>query len=299
MVIALLFMLAVASSTALNFMIARTKINLMPIACSASRLCIAAAGFLGCCLALHAPLWPGLRLSTLYVVVGLLTMAIPHAFIFVVLRPKEDEEPLADESLVAIVEASIVGFVAAYLLVGAPASPLAQVFLGLVAFVGLIVFVGFGSLGRWKGFALLVVAAISTAVGLILLDLLAPKSAGLSFLDNARIAVVRLFYGTAASGIASFVFIHASGIAVRRQANTTLTRSVANLVALAFIGTGVTWFSLFMLVALGELLLAAVVAVAIPVATETISKAVFREELTGHQIVGGSLVLVALVGMLI
>jgi drug/metabolite transporter (DMT)-like permease len=303
--VAALFLLAVVAATALNFLIAKARLNLTPIACSGARLLMSAA-VLFLVGTLLGVAWNSRSITQLlaYSLVGLLTMALPHALIFTCLRPGKDGRRLANPTLVAIIEASIVGFILVYLVVASPTIAWLQVMLGGISLVGIFFFFDNTYSGSSRlGFILLLIAAISTSIGIILLDYLGGAKGELS--DNLRQSVERLFYGTLCSGLATFAFV----CIVKLFANEEVKSSVARiralesfiwLLILAVFGTGLTWLALFMLVELRHPLLAASVAVAVPVTTEIVNWMMDWEGIKSRrQLVGAIIVMLALTALML
>ena len=309
-VVVLSFLTAVISGAALNIIAGKKIAGVSPVVVNASRTLLASA-----ILAVVAVLWgvPLLSASGLtlwkYFVLAMLTMALPHSLIFIA-RQHFDVSATA----LALIEAAIVGVVLVYLLAGGKyVSPLA-VALAVTTILGLTIFVNPKQLKR--GDALILVAALVTAFGFIAAEhIKAPKivapllvDVGAFTLDlpNLGESLRKTTLTTASSGGTVLLVVWLVNLACAALAKPKVPVAVGPLLAnwglllsLAIAGSILTWFSLFVLIDLGHLFLAASAVAATPVATEVYSAIRRKSEInTVHQWLGGLVVMASLAGLI-
>ena len=276
----------VLTGTAINFLIKRWVRSVRPVRLSGQRL-VAGGSILLCAGALGgASILDAGDLAKL-LLVGLLVYTIPHPLIFMALK-----RPGTTEADAAFIESAIPG--SAILLFSLPrlsqmGPKAALLTLGAEAmiFAGLLVFLRPPAATPkarrpWtSGHVLLLLASLSTAAGILLVDLLFPSSGA-----PLRVAMVRTGWATLLAGLSNLAY----SAAVERDPvpNPPHWR---HILGLALVGTVAGWTSLFWL-AKSSMLATAVGIILIPVAT-ALYRRLQGARMARNQTIGATLIVIA------
>ena len=276
------------SGTAINFLIKRWVRGARPVLLSGQRLVVGGvtlllAGALGGASILDAGDIGKLLL------VGLLVYTIPHPLIFMALK-----RPGTTEADAAFIESAIPG--SAILLFSlprisqmSPTAALTTVGAEAIIIAGLVVFLrnptqtnAATPRRKWtSGHVLLLLASLSTAAGIILVDLLFPSHGA-----PLQVAMVRTGWATLLAGFANIVYSRV----VERDEVPSPPHWI-HIFGLALVGTVIGWTSLFWL-AKSSMTATAVGIILIPVAT-----ALYRRaqgiSMNRYQTIGATLIVVA------
>jgi drug/metabolite transporter (DMT)-like permease len=299
------FLIALVSGAALNILAGQKVNGVSPIVVNGTRTLLA-AGMLGVLAAIL-----GIRLHVRrsvfwrYFLIAMLTMAVPHSLIFV-------GRQLFGVSATALslIEAAIVGVVVVYLLAEGKRISKMSVALAVMTIVGLTVFVN--PTGLKAGDGIILIAAVVTAFGLILAERIKPPAptvesvSATPYLPHLETAMRKTTLSAASSGgviLLVVALVNLIGIALSKPtipvAASPLLANWGLILGLAVAGSILTWFSLFLLIDLGHLFLAAAAIAAIPVATEIYNVIRGASEINStQQWLGGLVVMVSLGGLI-
>ena len=204
-----------------------------------------------------------------YVVLGAFTLAIPHALIFVATRDKD-----VTPTTLAFIEAAILGVVVVYLMASGRRVGVGAVVSTVLTFVGLVVFLGLGPEGLQFaiGDVLVVAAAVATAVGLIIAEKIEPRAEDRSFQGRSKRSTKKTFFANLLSGAGTLGAIAATNLILNslNASGSPLVPVPAQdswiaVLSLAVVGSCLTWFSMFLLIESGHLVLAAGAIAVVPI----------------------------------
>lgn len=276
----------VLSGTAINFLIKRWVTSARPVRLSGQRLMLGGAILLAAGAIGGASIFDAGDLGKL-LLVGLLVYTLPHPLIFMALK-----RPGTTEADAAFIESAIPGSV--LLLFSLPRlsqMPPQTALLTLAAealiLAGLYLFLrepASSANHRHRlnaGHVLLLFASLSTAAGILLVDLLFPSSGA-----PWRVAMVRTGWATLLAGMANWGY----SLVVERSPVPSPPR-IAHILGLALVGTVAGWTSLFWL-AKSSMVATAVGIILIPVAT-ALYRRMQGARMTPSQSHGAALILVA------
>lgn len=303
------FICAVVSATAVNFLgaikvpsIPPTTPDGMPVwvspfAINGSRTLLAGAILLLPTILLGVRM----RLSSgdfwRYTLIATTTMAIPQSLIFLGLQVLG-----VTPTTVAFVESALIGIVFVYLLRD-PRKRITTTAVVAAAFsiIGLALFLGVTpqSFPLTTGDFAILGATVVTGVGLILADKFVFR---VHDGEKAKKSLRKTFFTCIIAGVEVLVTIGIVNLVLAATGKPYATLSVPALIGawkllatLAVVGSIMTWFSIFLLIAWEQLALAAAVVAAIPVTTEIANRIWFTPtDMASPQWVGGGIVIVSL-----
>ena len=247
-----------------------------------------------------------------YALIGPLTMAIPQGLLFMGLR-SYDARPID----AAITEAAIPGLILVYLFAtqrrvtwGALVTA-ASVLLGLATFLGLLNGMTLDPDQMTMGSWLLLAAAILTSFGLICDDRLtwpqepaAQREWRWKIVPKTQVAksLRKTLFGSLISGIGTLLLIPILNPLLAHQATQVMTvppDAWPGVVILALVGTCITWFSIFLLIQMQQMVLIVALVAGIPVVSAAYDTLSGRagHVLQGHEWLGGGLLVISLLAL--
>jgi drug/metabolite transporter (DMT)-like permease len=247
-----------------------------------------------------------------YAVIGPLNMAIPQGLLFMGLR-SYDARPID----AAITEAAIPGLILVYLFASRRRVTWEVLVTAATVLLGLAVFLGLHNgmmlepdqmtMGSW----LLLSAAMLTSVGLICDDRMTwPEEPAVQrewrwkMVHKTQVtkSLRKTLFGSLISGIGTLLLIPILNLLLADHATQVLTAPPSawpGVVMLALVGTCVTWFSIFLLIQMKQMVLIVALVAGIPVVSAAYDTLSSRTELVlqGHEWFGGGLLVVSLLAL--
>lgn len=305
----LTFLCGLGSATSVNYLGKDAAAAMSSLTLNSMRLLVGAVILTLVGMTCRLPLRPSRQHLWRYALVGPLNMAIPQGLLFMGLR-NYGARPID----AAITEAAIPGLILVYLFAtqrritwGALIAA-TMVLLGLAAFLGFFNGMAQAPTHMTSGSWFLIVSAVFTSFGLICDDNMAwPAEPAAT--DSSRWQAIhktqvtkslrKTLFGSLISGVLTLLLIPIlSPLLVDNATQVLAVPSSAwpGVVGLALVGTCLTWFSIFLLIQMQQMVLIVALVAGIPVVSTAYDLLTGRSEhaLQGYEWFGGTLLVVSL-----
>jgi drug/metabolite transporter (DMT)-like permease len=307
------FICGLGAATAVNYLGKDAAAAMTALTLSSVRLLIGAAILAIVGIALGLQLRPSRQHLWRYALIGPLTMAVPQGLLFMGLR-SYGARPID----AAITEAAIPGLILVYLFAtqrrvtwGALIAA-TTVLLGLAAFLGFFNGTAQAPTRMTAGSWFLLVSAAFTSFGLICDDNMAwpaePAANGMwrwqmVHKTQATKSLRKTLFGSLISGVFTLVLIPFLNPLLGENAAQVLAvppSAWPGVVALALVGTCITWFSIFLLIQMQQMVLIVALVASIPVVSAAYDFLSGRADhaLQGYEWFGGALLVLSLLALI-
>lgn len=308
-VILLTFVCGLGAATAVNYLGKDAAAAMPALTLNSARLLVGAAilALVGALLGLR--LRPSKQALWRYALIGPLNMAVPQGLLFMGLR-NYGARPID----AAIMEAAIPGLILVYLFTSQRRITWQALVTALTVLLGLTVFLGFFTsieqtpLAMTAGSWCLLASAVLTSVGLICDDRMAWPTEQVvtsawrwQTIHKAKVAqsLRKTLLGSLISGLLTLMLIPLLNPLLGANAEQVIALPSSawwGVVVLALVGTCITWFCIFLLLQMQQMVLIVALVAGIPAVSAAYNYLSGRAEQTlqGHEWVGGALLVVSL-----
>ena len=312
-IIFLTFVCGLGAATSVNYLGKDAAVAMTALTLNSMRLLVGAVILALIGIALGLRLRPSPRHLWRYALIGPLNMALPQGLLFMGLR-SYGARPID----AAITEAAIPGLILVYLfasqrrLTWGALTAATAVLLGLAAFLGFFNGMAQSPTAMTAGFWFLIVSAVFTSVGLICDDRMtwptepaAMDTWHCSMVHKTQVAksLRKTLFGSLFSGVLTLMFIPVLNPLLGENAVQVLAVPFSawpGVVALALVGTCLTWFSIFLLIQMQQMILIVALVAGIPVVSAAYNILSGRSDhaLQGYEWFGGALLIVSLFALI-
>ena len=309
MVTFLTFVCGLGAATAVNYLGKDAAAAMTALTLNSTRLLVGAVILALVGIVLGLRLRPSGQNLWRYALIGPLNMAIPQGLLFMGLRTY-GARPID----AAIMEAAIPGLILVYLftrqrrVTWGALSIAGSVLLGLAVFLGLFTSMEPQTADMTAGSWLLLASAVLTSVGLICDDRMAwpeepPVKNEWRWRVVTKTSVTRslrkTLFGSLISGLVTLMLIPVCNMLLGTHAAQVITVPASawlGVVTLALVGTCITWFAIFLLIQMQQMVLIVALVAGIPVVSAAYNSLSGRSEapLQTCEWLGGTILMVSL-----
>ena len=306
------FVCGLGAATAVNYLGKDAAVAVTALTLNSTRLLVGATILALVGAALGVRLRPSSQHLWRYALIGPLNMAVPQGLLFMGLRTY-GARPID----AAIMEAAIPGLILVYLftrqqrITWASLCIAVAVLLGLSVFLGLFTQMGMQTTEMTAGSWILLASAIFTSIGLICDDRMAwplelPVTHEWRWQRVTKTSISKslrkTLFGSLISGLLTLMFIPLCNRLLGAQAAQVLTVPASawpGVVILALVGTCITWFAIFLLIQMQQMVLIVALVAGIPVVSAVYNYLSGRSEapLQTYEWFGGTILIVSLCAM--